>query len=59
MVAFVVVAPDNELLLAALLGAISELSNPNNWEQFGTMTTIEAALLFCEAFALTVPITEV
>lgn len=35
--------PDNELFLGAVRGALQTLTDPDNWEKYGDLTTQEAA----------------
>jgi len=48
-VCYQVVCPDDDTMRAALRGALYLLENSYNWEQYGTMTEDEAALLWQQA----------
>lgn len=40
--------PDNQLFLAAVMGALTDLTNAKSWQAFGTMTPEQAAYLALE-----------
>lgn len=55
LVAYKVFLPDNDQLRAAFFGAFLDLCIIGNWEQFGTLTPVEVAELFIDAWLDTVP----
>lgn len=54
---FVVYLPNDVYLIAAFWGAFYTLTNPENWQEVGDMTAIEAALAFAAAAEATHPLT--
>lgn len=43
-----IVIPEDELFIAAVVGAITSLTNPSTWEKYGTLEPEQAAMVMAE-----------
>lgn len=58
LVGFVVFLPDDVYLLSAFMAQMYELANAENWQQVGTLSAEDAAQLFADGIAASLPLSE-